>query len=59
MRYNRHGDDFLIDKIQPDDLSKELLSVGELAAVDEWQIINDNEHYPQEDHSTPEREKDL
>ena len=47
MRYNRYGDDFLIDKIQPDDLSKELLSVGELAADDEWQIINDNEHYPQ------------
>ena len=55
MRYNRYGDDFLIDKIQPDDLSKELLSVGELAADDEWQIINDNEHYPQEDYSTPER----
>ena len=47
MRCNRYGDDFLIDKIQPDDLSKELLSVGELAADDEWQIINDNEHYPQ------------
>ena len=59
MRYNRYGDDFLIDKIQPDDLSKELLSVGELAADDEWQIINDNEHYPQEDYSTSERETDL
>ena len=59
MRYNRYGDDFLIDKIQPDDLSKELLSVGELAADDELQIINDNEHYPQEDHSTPELETDL
>ena len=54
MRYNRYGDDFLIDKIQPDDLS-----VGELAADDEWQIINDSEHYPQEDYSTPERETDL
>ena len=41
MRYNRYGDDFLIDKIQPGDLSKDLLSVGELAADDEWQIIND------------------
>ena len=39
MRYNRYGDDFLIDKIQPDDLSKGLLSVGKLAANDEWQII--------------------
>ena len=59
MRYNRYGDDFLIGKTQPDDLSKELLSVGELAADDEWQIINDNKHYPQEDYSTPEREIHL
>ena len=55
MRYNRYGDDFLIDKIKPDDLSGELISVGELAADGEWQIIDDNEHYPQEDYSTPER----
>ena len=27
MRYIRYGDDFLINKIQPNDLSKELLSV--------------------------------
>ena len=59
MRYNSYGDDFLIDKIKPDDLSRELISVGELAADDEWQIIDDNEHYPQEDYSTPERESDL
>ena len=59
MRYNRYGDDFLIDKIQPDDLGKELISVGELAADGEWQIIDDNEHYPQEDYSTPEQEMDL
>ena len=59
MRYNRYGDDFLIDKIKPDDLSRELTSVGELAADGEWQIIDDNEHYPQEDYSTPERETDL
>ena len=57
MRYNRYGDDFLIDKIQPDELSKELLSVGELVADDE--IINDSEHYLQEDYSTPEQETDL
>ena len=43
MRYNRYGDDFLIDKIQPDELSEELLSVGELAADDELQFINDND----------------
>ena len=59
MRYNRYGDDFLIDKIQPDKLCKELLSVGELAADDEWHIINDSEHYPQEDCSTPVQETDL
>ena len=47
MRYNRYGDDFLIDNIQPDELSEELLSVGELVADEEWQIINDSEHYPQ------------
>ena len=28
-------------------------------ADDEWQIIIDNEHYPQEDYSTPEQETDL
>ena len=35
MRYNRYGDDFLIDKIQPEELSDELLSVGGLVADDE------------------------
>ena len=59
IRYNRYGDDFLIDKIRPDELGDELLSVGELEADDEWQIINDSEHYPKEDYSTPEQEKDL
>ena len=59
MRYNMYGDDFLIDKIQPDEISEELLSMGELVADDEWQIINDNEPYPQEDYSTSEQETDL
>ena len=59
MRYNRYRDDFLIDKIQPDELGEELLSVGELVADDEWQIINDREHYPKEGYSTPEQETDL
>ena len=59
MRYNRYGDDFLIDKIRPDELGDELLSVGELVLDDEWQIINDCEHYPKEDYSTPEQETDL
>ena len=59
MRYNRYGDDFLIDKIQPDELSEELLSVGELVANYEWKIINESKHYPQEEYSTPEQETDL
>ena len=29
MRYKRYGDGFLIDKIQPDELSEELNGVGE------------------------------
>ena len=28
MRYNRYGDDFLIDKIQPDEMSEELVKCG-------------------------------
>ena len=59
MRYNRYGDDFLIDKIQPDEMSEEIVKVDELVADDEWQIINDSEHYLQEDYSIPERETDL
>ena len=59
MRYNSYGVDFLIDKIQPDEMSEELVSVGELVAADEWQIINNSEHYLQEDYSIPERETDL
>ena len=55
MRYNRYGDDFLIDKIQPDKLCEKLLSVGELTADDEWQIINDSEHYSHEDYRTRDR----
>ena len=57
MRYNRYGDDFLIDKIQPDEVCEELQSVVELAA--DRQTINYSEHYPLEDYSTPEQETDL
>ena len=35
MRYNRYGDNFLIDKIQPDKLGEELMSAGELEAGEE------------------------
>ena len=59
MRYNRYGDDFLIDKIQPDNLGEELLKAGELEAGKEWQVIDDGGHYPQDDYSTPEVETDL
>ena len=59
MRYNRYGDDFLIDKIHSDEIGEELVSVGELVADDEWQIINDSKHYLQENDSIPERETDL
>ena len=59
MRYNRYGDDFLIDKIQPDKLGEELLSAGELETEDEWQVFDDGGHYPQENYSTPDLETDL
>ena len=59
MRYNRYGDDFLIDKIQPEEIGEELVNVGQLVADEEWQINNDNEHSLQEDYSVPEREVDL
>ena len=61
MRYNRYVDEFLIDKIQPDEIGEELVNVGELVANEEWQIINDSEHslQEQEDHTMPERELDL
>ena len=49
----------MIDKLRPDELGDELLSVGELVVDDEWQIINDGENYPKEDCSTPEQETDL
>ena len=54
MRYKRYGDDFLIDKIQPDEISEELVNMGELAVDEEWQIINDSEHSLQEDYSVPD-----
>ena len=59
MRYNRYGDDFLIDKIQPEEPGAEMVNVGDLVADEEWQIINDSEHSWQEDHTAPEKEVDL
>ena len=54
-----NGDDFLIDKMQPEEIGEELVTVGELVANEEWQIIKDSEHSLQEDHTTPEKEMDL
>ena len=59
MRHNRYGDDFLIDKIQPDEIGEELVNAGALVVNEEWQIINDSEHSLQGDYSVPEREIDL
>ena len=59
MRYNRYGDDFMIEKIQPEEIGEEAVNVGELVANEEWQIINESEHSLQEDHTMPERELDL
>ena len=59
MRYNRYGDDLLIDKIQPDEIGEELVNVGDLVANEEWKIIDDSEHSLQEDYSELEREIDL
>ena len=59
MRYNRYGDDFLINKIQPEELGAEMVNMGDLVAVEEWQIINDSKHSWQEDYTVPEKEVDL
>ena len=40
----RYSDEFLIDKIQPEEIDEELVNVGELVADEERQIINDSEH---------------
>ena len=59
MRYKRYGDDFLIDKTQPEELGAEMVNVDELTADEEWQIIEDGEHSLQEDRTTPEKEMNL
>ena len=59
MSYNRYGDDFLTDKIQPEELGAEMVNMGVLVADKKWQIINDSEHSWQEDHTLPEKEVDL
>ena len=56
MRCNRYGDDFLIDKIQPEEIGEDSVNIGDLVADEERQIIYDSEHSFQEDYSVPERE---
>ena len=51
--------DFLMDKIQPEEMGRELVNVGDLVANEEWQIINDSEHSLQEEYTMSEREMDL
>ena len=61
MTYNRFQDDFLIDKIKPDETDADM--VGDLVVGDlvdqEWQIIDDDKSFWQENHSGPEREMDV
>ena len=59
IRYNRYSDDFLIDKIQPEELGAEMVNMGDLVADEEWRIINDSQHSWQEDHTLPAKEMDL
>ena len=44
MRYNRYGNDFLIDKLQPEELGAEMVNMDDLVADKEWQIIKDRRH---------------
>ena len=55
LRYNRYGDDFLIDKTQQDEIGADMVRIGDLVADEEWQIINDSEHSLQEDHTVPKK----
>ena len=42
MTYNRYGDDFLIDKIKPDDFRAEMVGVSGLVPDQEKQIIDND-----------------
>ena len=59
MRCKRYGDDFLVDKIKPDEIGTNLASMGDLVSDNDRLIINDDENFWQKDHSVPERERDL
>ena len=38
-KYNIYGDDFLIDRIQSDEIGADLVSMGDLIPEKEWQIM--------------------
>ena len=59
MRYNRYGDDFLIERTQPEEVGEEMVNVGDLVADEELQIINDSQHSWREEHTSPEKKIDL
>ena len=59
MRYNRYGDDFLIDKIKSDEIGADMVSMSNFVSDKDWPIINNNENSWQEDHAVPEEENDL
>ena len=54
-----YGDKFLIDMIIQDGTGAELFGINELIPDQEWQIIEDDESFWQEDHSLPELEMTL
>ena len=56
MKHNRYGDDFLVDKILPDEKGADLVSMGDLVQDKKWQIIEDDTDFWQEDQNRPERE---
>ena len=43
MVYIRYGDDCLVDKIKPDEIGEEMVSIDELVPDQEGQIIKDDE----------------
>ena len=40
-------------------IGADMVSMGDLVANQKWQIINDSEHWWQEDQTVPEKEVDL
>ena len=51
MEYNRHGDDFVIDTIMPENLSLELIDRRGLTYDQVWQIVEDDDSFWKNDDS--------